>query len=484
MPKRKCLSHTLLAKLRAWAPLLGLLIVSWGTIATVHGLQTDRFKIEMPDKSLEIWGILPADYPDQKSYSLILFMGEAQKDKPDYLAEMLAPEAKLPLLATEMSALFAFVMINKEELDKNYALTIKYAMKQFIGKYAVDESRLVIVGYKGGVLPAMKFLASEPRYASTLILVEPPADAATLKPAKAPPPNPRPALILAAANDNTQLAEKTRTALASFAGVTNVLVDKPAASKDFPANHVFAFLKYALPAVKFSTAKTWVDAKALPDKGDDRKGALEDLTAVLPTDKPNDYTMNAPPLLKHSTAAPLAAAGPFFDELRKKMAELAVTEKELVPLTQKKLADEKAIVEKQLAALRESLKLAAQGKRQAEYKRFREENFPWPELTEALMAKQPASAKPDAVIAGKPLPPVTKEQFIAVMTAKCIRCHRYCNDLAQLTTRKWILPGNPEKSPVYTCLGVAKNRKLEQGKYHDVADDEKLKIYAYIKGLQ
>jgi hypothetical protein len=69
-------------------------------------------------------------------------------------------------------------------------------------------------------------------------------------------------------------------------------------------------------------------------------------------------------------------------------------------------------------------------------------------------------------------------QFQAVMNQFCIRCHPACRTVQQQVQKNWIVPGRPEQSKTYTCLGV---NKRKGGTYHNVPDQTKKIVYDYIK---
>ena len=46
---------------------------------------------------------------------------------------------------------------------------------------------------------------------------------------------------------------------------------------------------------------------------------------------------------------------------------------------------------------------------------------------------------------------------MAIMQAKCAGCHSACKSVEQMTKAKWIIPGDPDNSPLYTHLNNAAN---------------------------
>ena len=88
-----------------------------------------------------------------------------------------------------------------------------------------------------------------------------------------------------------------------------------------------------------------------------------------------------------------------------------------------------------------------------------------------------ATSKPTSTSA----PAVAEADFMKVMTARCVRCHQQqCKSVASLKQCGWLKPGQPEKSPVFTVLGKARNG----GKYHDVPAAEATAIHDFVAGLK
>jgi len=77
-------------------------------------------------------------------------------------------------------------------------------------------------------------------------------------------------------------------------------------------------------------------------------------------------------------------------------------------------------------------------------------------------------------------PPVTEADFMRVMRQSCLRCHKICTSVDSLITAKWIRPGRPDRSPVFTIIG--KHQKPE-GKYHDLSEADRQIVHDFVKGL-
>jgi uncharacterized membrane protein len=76
----------------------------------------------------------------------------------------------------------------------------------------------------------------------------------------------------------------------------------------------------------------------------------------------------------------------------------------------------------------------------------------------------------------------TEAEFMKVITAKCVRCHKKpCASVEALKLAKWVIPGRPEHSSAYTIIG--KNAK-PKGTYHNLTDDEKNTVKEFIKNLK
>lgn len=74
-----------------------------------------------------------------------------------------------------------------------------------------------------------------------------------------------------------------------------------------------------------------------------------------------------------------------------------------------------------------------------------------------------------------------EKEFLAVMKAKCVRCHRIAGDIEAMAKTRWLKPGDPEGSTVYTSLNKAKK---PGGKYHDVTAQEKTTIHDFVIGYK
>ena len=44
-----------------------------------------------------------------------------------------------------------------------------------------------------------------------------------------------------------------------------------------------------------------------------------------------------------------------------------------------------------------------------------------------------------------------------LMDRACVRCHKVCGSADEMVKRRWLVPGKPEGSPVYTIIGKHRN---------------------------
>lgn len=64
----------------------------------------------------------------------------------------------------------------------------------------------------------------------------------------------------------------------------------------------------------------------------------------------------------------------------------------------------------------------------------------------------------------------------------CVRCHRnQCKSLDTLVNIRWLVPGQPQASPVYKVIGVHKNPK---GTYHNMPPADKQVVFDFIKQMK
>ena len=76
---------------------------------------------------------------------------------------------------------------------------------------------------------------------------------------------------------------------------------------------------------------------------------------------------------------------------------------------------------------------------------------------------------------------VTQEQFMKVMQASCVRCHRQqCASVDALKKVNWLVPGKPDNSPVYKVIGVNRNPK---GTYHNLSPADKQIVHDFIQQM-
>ncbi|RPI59945.1 MAG: hypothetical protein EHM48_08055 [Planctomycetaceae bacterium] len=92
--------------------------------------------------------------------------------------------------------------------------------------------------------------------------------------------------------------------------------------------------------------------------------------------------------------------------------------------------------------------------------------------TSAAPAK-PATSQPTATTP-------TEAELLAITKARCISCHpAACKNVTEMKNKSWIVPGQPDKSKLYTILGKTK----KPGTYHDVTAKEKVTIHDFIVAL-
>jgi len=77
-------------------------------------------------------------------------------------------------------------------------------------------------------------------------------------------------------------------------------------------------------------------------------------------------------------------------------------------------------------------------------------------------------------------PPVTEADFMRVMRQSCLRCHKVCASVDSLVENRWVRPGRPDRSPVFTVIG--KHQKPE-GQYHNLSEADRQIVHDFIKGM-
>ena len=76
--------------------------------------------------------------------------------------------------------------------------------------------------------------------------------------------------------------------------------------------------------------------------------------------------------------------------------------------------------------------------------------------------------------------PVTEADFMRVMRQSCLRCHKACESVDSLVEKRWVRPGRPDRSPVFTIIG---KHKKPDGKYHDLSESDRQIIHDFVKGM-
>lgn len=90
----------------------------------------------------------------------------------------------------------------------------------------------------------------------------------------------------------------------------------------------------------------------------------------------------------------------------------------------------------------------------------------------------PASRAIPSKPARPPAPVVTEQQFLQVMSQSCVRCHPACASVQQIRQNPgWLVPGRPQSSALYTCIGV---NKRAGGTYHNLSDADRRIVGEFI----
>lgn len=121
------------------------------------------------------------------------------------------------------------------------------------------------------------------------------------------------------------------------------------------------------------------------------------------------------------------------------------------------------------------------------------EGTTWMTAVRVLGAEHLKAAPPTAALVhvqAKPTPgaalpaggAVAEADFLKLVNTRCARCHaQRVRSLEAIKANRWIEPGNPERSPIYTVIG--KHRK-PGGTYHNLSDQEKQTIREFIVNLK
>jgi hypothetical protein len=82
----------------------------------------------------------------------------------------------------------------------------------------------------------------------------------------------------------------------------------------------------------------------------------------------------------------------------------------------------------------------------------------------------------------KPKQPVDSKPFMDVMNRACVRCHKVvCGSVDEMVKRRWLVPGKPDGSIVYTIIG--KHRK-QGATYHNLSDQDKKTVRDFVLAYQ
>jgi hypothetical protein len=77
---------------------------------------------------------------------------------------------------------------------------------------------------------------------------------------------------------------------------------------------------------------------------------------------------------------------------------------------------------------------------------------------------------------------LSEPDFLKLLNVRCARCHaQRIKDMGAIKANKWIEPGKPDKSPIYTVIG---KHKKPDGTYHNLSVPEKQAISDFIVNLK
>jgi hypothetical protein len=77
---------------------------------------------------------------------------------------------------------------------------------------------------------------------------------------------------------------------------------------------------------------------------------------------------------------------------------------------------------------------------------------------------------------------LSETDFLKLLNVRCGQCHaKRIKDMAAIKENKWIEPGKPDKSPIYTVIG---KHKKAGGTYHNLNAPEKQAIADFIASLK
>ena len=103
-----------------------------------------------------------------------------------------------------------------------------------------------------------------------------------------------------------------------------------------------------------------------------------------------------------------------------------------------------------------------------------------PAATQPTSASGPASRPAASQPASQPRL-VTQAEFVKVMQQSCVRCHRQqCSSVDQLRRSRWLTPGKPDASPVFTIIGKGRGKDT----YHKLSEADKKIVRDFIQQVK
>jgi hypothetical protein len=231
-----------------------------------------------------------------------------------------------------------------------------------------------------------------------------------------------------------------------------------------PMAHIATAMKWTVAAATLRRGETLVAAAPVPALGQPRIDALKSLLELQAVAAQVAAAFDGPVSLKGMSTAPaLAQTDAFVTAVADRYKQLEAAAKDSAAKAVKKLEAAKEAATRQVPTLMARLSRTPAAQREAARQKFLDENFPWPDLVPPLE------------------PPVTEEQFMAVIKAKCARCHPKATPSVQdLINAKWLVPGKPGQSKTYTVIGV---NKRPGGTYHNLSDADKKIVYDFIEQM-
>jgi len=323
---------------------------------------------------------------------------------------------------------------------------------------------LTVVGVGAGAPAALLLFTRDASLADTLVLVNPdPLPDAALSEMSSAPADARPCVLLA-----STAAAKGAASIKAALTKRNEKVDVVEASltdgSAVPLAHVATAMKWTVPAAVLRRGQPLIGTAPVPALGQPRidtlKSLLELQAVAAQVAAPFDGSVN----LKEMPAAPaVAKTDPFVTTVENRYQQLDAVAKDMSAKAAQKLEAAKDAAAKQVPALTAKLSRTPVAQREAVRQKFLDENFPWPDLVPPLE------------------PPVTEEQFMAVIKSKCARCHPKATPSVQsLIAARWLVPGKPNQSTTYTVIGV---HKRPGGTYHNLSDADKKIVRDFIEQM-